>query len=224
MQMMAPEMMNTTTALGSKNKVNTVQLSDKAKHGIANTATWLEQAEMLLSNDTLESNKRHEEIEEEMKEISRLITGSQTILAITANLPKILDNDRCSNDGLPSSSMPKAQHKLQSCPNLRILCTDAEMVNSEQSISTPTTGKRKRSLSDDRNMTDSPNNPMKLLASLSSQAVPVPVGSSNDVKRSSAVVSSSATDSTKAVPNNRVNAEDATTFVNFLQSMVHVKK
>jgi len=207
---MTPEMMS----MVSKNKLNIH--SDKAKKDITQTATWLERAEMLLSNkSTTESSQRQREIEEEMKEISRLITeGSGEILTISADLPNILNAE-------PKKSPQAPIHKLHSCPDLRILCSETELRHSEQLVSTPTAGKRKRLLSDDESIPDSPNNPMKLLASLSSQAAPVPIDSNHNAKRAA---SSSNSNESEAVPNNNVDAEDAKTFVNFLQSVVHVRK
>mmetsp|Transcript_573 Transcript_573/g.1239 ORF Transcript_573/g.1239 Transcript_573/m.1239 type:complete len:251 (-) Transcript_573:16-768(-) len=206
-----PEMTNTF----STNKVS-IQ-SDKAKNDITKTATWLERAETLLLKKT-ESNQVQKEIEEEMKEISHLITEAPAILAISADLPKVLEN---TYEVEPSNRFQASIQKLQSCPDLRILCNDSDMGHHGQSVSTPTAGKRKHSLSDDENTTGSPNNPMKLLASLSSQAAPVPIDANDDAKLTAP---SSNTNNSVAIPNNNVDAEDAKTFVNFLQSVVHVNK
>mmetsp|Transcript_42277 Transcript_42277/g.72186 ORF Transcript_42277/g.72186 Transcript_42277/m.72186 type:complete len:397 (-) Transcript_42277:953-2143(-) len=188
------------------NKIN--RPGGKAKNDITKAAAWLDHAEALLSKKT-ESNQANKEIEEEMKEISRLITEAPAILAISADLPKMIGN---AYKVETNKILPAPIHKLHSCPDLRILSTESEMGQPEQTVSTPTAVKRKRSLSDDENATtDSPNNPMKLLASLSSQAAPVPIDASCN--------------NPKALPNDNHNdAEDAKTFVNFLQSMVHVNK
>jgi len=73
-----------TTNMTSTIEVN-IQ-SKKAHRDIIQTATWLEQADTLLSKKT-ENNQvqRQKEIEDEMKEISRLITQSPEILAISAD-------------------------------------------------------------------------------------------------------------------------------------------
>ena len=156
-------------------------LSSKAKSDIAKTATWLDEAEALLSKkkDGNQQKKR-----EEMKVIEGLINQGPAILSISAELPKILGSNRV----IPT------MHKLHSCPDLRILSsTDVEYP--EQDVTTPPTGKRKRSQSGEDFITNSPNNPMKILASLSSQAAPISVVAGRTVQ------------------------EDAKTFVNFLQSV-----
>lgn len=196
---MSPEMMNAA----NENKVNI--LSDKAKNDITKTATWLERADSLLSN-TKQTNPMQKEIETEMKEIARLIEEGEAVLAVSKNLPKIFDNN---TSGQSSNKISQSSiHKLHSCPDLR-------MGHSEQSISTSTAGKRKRSLSDDENISDSPIDPMKLLASLSSQAAPVPVNAA------CRVTDSSTGNSSERIPEIKSeDAEDAKTFVNFLQSVV----
>lgn len=78
-----------TTNMVSMNEVNTPSV--KAQKDITETASWLECADTLLSKKT-ESNLVQKDIEEEMREISRLIAESPAILAISADLPKILDN------------------------------------------------------------------------------------------------------------------------------------
>lgn len=72
-------------------------------------------------------------------------------------------------------------------PHLKILSADSTTSCAQQPESTP----------------DSPNNAMKLLASLSSQAAPVPVG--------------------ETIAGANPEVDDAKTFVDFLQSMAHVK-
>ncbi len=160
-------------------------LSSKAKSDIAKTATWLDEAEALLSKK-INGNQR--EIQEEMKVIESLINQGPAILSISAELPKILGSNR----------MIPTMQKLHSCPDLRIL-SSTDGVYPEQEVTTPPTGKRKRSQSGEDFITNSPNNPMKILASLSSQAAPVPIKHS--------------------VVAGRTVQEDAKTFVNFLQSV-----
>lgn len=196
------------------NNINNIP-SAKTKKDIAKISDWLDKSGALLS---LEEDNRHqmkkEDIEEEMKQLSQLMEeGGATILAISAELPKLLGKTDASVS--QSISLQGSMHKLHSCPDLRILCTKSGVEQpGGQSVSTPNAGKRKRSLSDDYlSPTDSPNNPMKLLASLSSQAVPVPIGGDNDAKQH-------ATTATRPM---NVD-QDAKAFVNFLQSVKTVNK
>jgi hypothetical protein len=167
------------------------------KNDIIKAATWLTRAESLMSND-VQSNHSQKYIEDEMEVIASLIEEAPEILLISTDLPKLLE---CKNDTEPSIRL-QANQKLHSCPELSILSPScAEARHSEKTVSTSNSGQRKRSLSNcDDATTDSPTNPMKILASLSSQAAPLN------------------TNNTKAV------ADDATAFVNFLQSVVHVNK
>ena len=175
---------------------NAIVQSSNSKNDIIKAATWLTRAETLLSKN-IQSNHIQKDIEDEMKVIASLIEEAPEILAISADLPKLLDPKKEIEPGTRLQS----NHKLHSCPELRILSSSSDKVrHSEQTVSTPIAGKRKRSLSNCNDAVDSPNNPMKILASLSSQAAPLN------------------TNNTKAV------AEDATAFVNFLQCVVHVNK
>eukprot|EP00571_Detonula_confervacea_P014915 CAMPEP_0172305600 /NCGR_PEP_ID=MMETSP1058-20130122/6855_1 /TAXON_ID=83371 /ORGANISM="Detonula confervacea, Strain CCMP 353" /LENGTH=390 /DNA_ID=CAMNT_0013017241 /DNA_START=122 /DNA_END=1295 /DNA_ORIENTATION=+ len=193
-----PEMMNTS----SVDKVVYIQ-SAKTKNDITKTASWLEQADALLSKKTEGNISIQKEIEEEMKAISHLIKEA-------AYLPKLLDNKY----NIESSKLQASIHKLRSCPDLGRLCTNnTDMEDSEQFDSTLTTRKRKRSLSYDTTGADSPNNPMRILASLSSQAAPVSIYAN--------VNHTTAGSSTKK---SKSDAEDAKTFVNFLKSVVHGNK
>ena len=147
------------------------------------TAMWLEGADNLLSG----RSSAKIEIEDEMKAISILIEQAPGILE---NLPKLRNN----------------KHN-QSCPKLPIICTisgsSSRQVYTEQR-DTVYTGRRKGSLG---NETDSPNSAMKILASLSSQAAPVPIDTTN---RGECVDN---------VNNSRSAIADAQTFVDFLQSV-----
>lgn len=179
--------------------------SAKAKNDIIKTASWVEHAEAILLKKTENPMSIQKEIEEEMKEISDMIKEA-------ADLPKLLEYKY----NIESSRLRAPIHKLHSCPDLRILCTNKTVTeHPELSVSTPTTGKRKRSLSDDDTVHDSPSNPMKILASLSSQVAPVPIDANGDDKQTT---TGSNTNNTKK------DAEDAKTFVNFLHSMVHGNK
>ena len=169
-------------------RANVVQ-SEKAKRDIAKTATWLDQAETLLSRKA-EGNLEQEEIELEMKELSVLIEESPTILAIAADLPKLLEGKR---------DLLGDDHRLYSCPDLRTLSNSDSVEYSKQCGPHPYAGKRKRSMSNDG--LDSPSdNPMKLLASLSVQAAPVPIAASHDGNYTPS------------------SAEDAKALVNFMHS------
>ena len=144
----------------------------------------------------------------------------------------------------------------------------SEEISIDQCLLTPSCVIRKHPLNngdgavDDGNIMDSPNNPMKILASLSSHAAPVPIVDDDDggkfnqsilmpsIQQSLSssslprhVGSSWKTNkrfkveytqkSTKSYGTNsddceeiskvRVDAEDAKTFVNFLQSVIRVK-
>lgn len=174
---------------------NAIIQSSNTKNDITKAATWLTWAETLLSKN-IQRNHIQKDIEEEMKVIANLIKEAPEILAISTDLPKLLGRKKETEPG----SRLQANQKLHSCPELRILSsTSDDARHCEQTVSTHTAGKRKRSLSNCNDAMDSPNNPMKILASLSSQAAPLNTN-------------------TKAV------AEDATAFVNFLQSVVHVDK
>jgi len=171
--------------------------SAKANSSMTKTATWLVQAGTLLSRK-VEKNQIREEIEEEMKEISRLINDAPVILSLSMGLPKLLDN----KDSIVSADqLDPSIKKLHSWPAIGISSTKTETIPL-------TIRKRERSISGDDTATDSPNNPMKMLASLSSQAVPVPIDACGTGKRVKADSHTS-----------RADAEDAKTFVNFLQSM-----
>ena len=174
---------------------NAIIQSTNTKNDITKAATWLTWAETLLSKN-IQRNHIQKDIEEEMKVIANLIKEAPEILAISTDLPKLLGRKKETEPG----SRLQANQKLHSCPELRILSsTSDEARHCEQTVSTPTAGKRKRSLSNCNDAMDSPNNPMKILASLSSHAAPLNTN-------------------TKAV------AEDAAAFLNFLQSVVHVDK
>ena len=146
---------------------------------ITKTATWLDEAATLLSKK-IGSCSFQTQIEDEMKALKSLIDQAPEILSLSADLPKLLDNK---NSNLQQSNT--------SLPNLSVQNTH--------------TGKRKLSLSN----TDSPENAMKILASLSSQAVPVPINESNRGE-------------VHCTNSPRADAEDARTFVNFLQSVEHM--
>lgn len=163
---------------------------------ISETAAWLDQANALLSKEITGIQMQKEigsEIESELQSLSSLIKRAPVILKMAAEIQKILCNE-CKPE--TCNALQSSVHKLPSCPDLKILCTGQPRID-DSAVFTPTAGKRKRSLSDDDSATESPNNPMKMLASLSSQAAPVPIN----------------TNSPKTV------TEDARTFVDFLQSV-----
>lgn len=80
-----------TTSMVSTNDAN-IQ-SNKAQRNMIQTATWLDRADKILlpKKAEIDQFQRQKEIEDEMKEISRLISESPEILAISADLPKLLD-------------------------------------------------------------------------------------------------------------------------------------
>ena len=151
------------------------------------TVLWLERADNLLSNDIGRSSTRNE-IEDEMKAISSLIEQGPGILA---NLPQLRNN----------------KYNQTSCPKMPIICTNSSSSTGrgypEQRDPTYT-GRRRNSLTD---ATDSPNSAMKILASLSSQAAPVPIDTTNTGE------------CLESSNNSRSAIQDAQTFVDFLQSV-----
>ena len=182
----------------SANKVYNNIHSTNMRNGITKTAAWIEKAGALLTKETEGNHMLQKDIEDEMKEIALLIEEA-------SDLPKLLNsecNTTTSNIGLQTSI-----HKLNSCSDVRTLATNSDTDHIEQSITTATAGKRKLDLCDDENTNDSPNNPMKLLASLSSQAAPIVTKDDGNGSDS------------KETRNHRV--DDAKTFVNFLQSVVN---
>ena len=162
--------------------------STTIESNVTKTATWLEEAENLLSKK-IGSCSFQTQIEDEMKAIKNLIDRAPEILSLSADLPKLLDNN---NSIIGSTNNNMHQSSNPTHPNLSVQ-------------NTHTGGKRKLSLSS----TDSPDNAMKILASLSSQAVPVPINESNSGE-------------VHQTNSPRANAEDAKTFVNFLQSVEHM--
>ncbi|KAL7532739.1 hypothetical protein ACHAWF_004227 [Thalassiosira exigua] len=177
-----------------------------AKSEIAKAATWLEKAESILSKET-ECSLVKKEIEDEMREISVLIKDAPEILAMSAELPNLLGKSDSNTSG----------NYDQTSISGSTLARDADYGTTKQSEQLgPITsaGKRKRIGGNDSPL-DSPNASMKLLASLSSQAAPVPIDSAYHV---------SPTPNATNPGDQRVNAEDAKTFVNFLQRVEHVNK
>jgi hypothetical protein len=171
-------------------------IESDSRNDVAKAATWLTWAEYLLSKN-IENNHVQKDIESEMKAIAVLVEEAPEILAISKDLPKRFG---C-KDHTDQSPGLQVYQKLHSCPELRIISTSsAEVIHSKETVYTPNAaGKRKWSMSSCDDAMDSPTNPMKILASLSSQAEPL---NTNNI---------------------RAVAEDATAFVNFLQSVVDVK-
>ena len=145
--------------------------NERAKNDITITATWLEKAETLLSTKS-ENNQVQKEIEDEMRQISNLITEAPKLLSMSNMSHKIK-----SNNGLNP-------------PDPRIL-------------SHPGTKKGCGEKSDPTSIERNENNPMKLLASISSQATPVQTNVNKDSKP---IVASTRT-------------KEAKLLVNFLQSV-----
>lgn len=169
--------------------------SADSRNDVAKAATWLTWAEYLLSKN-IENNHIQKDIENEMKAIAVLIEEAPEILAISKILPQRLG---CKDHVDPSPGLQVYQ-KLHSCPELRMSTSSAEVIHSKETAHPPTAaGGRKRSMSSCDDAMDSPTNPMKILASLSSQAAPMNINNIQAV------------------------AEDASAFVNFLQSVVDVK-
>ena len=159
------------------------------------TATWLKRAEDILSQE-IDTNKDQNEIEEEMMVISSLVSEAPEIVTISKRLPKLFHT---SNTIGGASTTPKT-----TIPSSHI---------SQGNDSERNAVKWNESGLKGDEVDDSPTYPMKLLASLSSQATPAPIIDTNCT-------------ATRTTPNNTTTAatEDAEDFVNFLQSVVHVKK
>jgi DNA repair ATPase RecN len=185
------------------NKVyNNIQRTN-TRNEITKTAAWMEKAETLLTKETESNQMLQKDIEDEMKEIALLVEEAPAILAISSDLPKLL-NSECNKTESTNIGLQTSIHKLNSCSDVRTLATES-CTEYEQSITTATAGKRKYNLCDDENTTtDSPNNPMKLLASLSSQAAPIVTKDDGD-----------------GCESKETRVDDAKTFVNFLQSVVN---
>merc|ERR1712194_324165 len=96
------------------------------KNDITKTASWLDQADDHLSKNTT-CNETQRNIEDEMREISRLISEAPAILAISSDLPKTLSNSHTGESGNGLASM----RERHSCPDLRILCPDTDVEHSQ---------------------------------------------------------------------------------------------
>ncbi len=158
---------------------------------IIKTASWLERAEDILSQE-IGTNQVQKEIEDEMMVISSLVSEAPEILAISKKLPKLLNTlntiGASSKATIPSS------------------CTSVGDDLEHNAVKWSESGSKGDEVD------DSPTYPMKILASLSSQATPVPIIDANFA--TTCPTSSSTTAATEG-------AED---FVNFIQSVVQVKK
>lgn len=150
------------------------------------TADWLEKADYMLSKKLTEGRPAEEKATE-MKEIKSLIEQGPAVLAAAGDVTKLLNDAK--SKGLPS--------RLHSCPDFRKIAGSAS----------PILKKRKHPLIDDELVKKYDNNPINLLASLSSRAAPVPVSIGNAKQRKR--------------EGSDVNTEDAKAFVNFLQSVAH---
>ena len=180
---------------------NNIQ-SANLRDDITKTAAWMEKACALLTKETEGNHMLQKDIEDEMKEIALLVEEAPAIISVSSDLPKLL-NSECNKTESTNIGLQTSIHKLNSCSDVRTLATES-CTEYAQSITTATAGKRKRDLCDDGNANDSPNNPMKLLASLSSQAAPIVTKDDGNGRETR---------------NHRV--DDAKTFVNFLQSVVN---
>ena len=170
------------------------------------TATWLRRAEALLSKE-IGANQSEKEMEDEMMFISRLVSEAPTILSISKELPKLVGAlDTIDANNTEKTSFP-ISHFFQERRASEV--NDAVIDNSEH-----ITGKRKSIISpgDNDDIPDSPTNPMKILASLSSQAAPAPI------------IVAKCTATCPTMSNSASATDDAADFVNFLQSVVHGEK
>ena len=154
------------------------------------TASWLKRAEDILSQE-IGTNQAENEIEAEMMVISSLVSEAPEILAISKQYTAD-DASSALNATIPSSRNITIDNDIE-----RIAATRNDSGTKGDEVD------------------DSPSYPMKLLASLSSQATPVPI---IDANCTATTCPTQSTSSTTAA------TEDAEDFVNFLQSVVHDKK
>lgn len=168
-------------AVGVPQQRNSTQVTPDTMPLIRKTADWLEKAENILSQ---RSGKSEEDKVTEMNELKSLIEEGPTVLAAAGEVAKRLTVSK--TKGLPS--------RLNSCPDFR-----------KMTGSSPTSKKRKHPLIDDDLVREYDSNPINLLASLSSRAVPVPVSNNSSIKQ----IKRKGSD----------NTEDVKAFVNFIQSV-----
>lgn len=168
--------------VGVPQQRNSTQVTPDTMPLIRKTADWLEKAENILS----QSGKSEEDKVTEMNELKSLIEEGPTVLATAGEVAKRLTDSK--TKGLPS--------RLNSCPDFR-----------KMTGSSPTSKKRKHPLIDDDLVREYNSNPINLLASLSSRAVPVPVSNNSSSKQ----IKRKGSD----------NTEDVKAFVNFIQSVAH---
>ena len=166
--------------VGVPQQRNSTRVTPDTMPLIHKTADWLEKAENILS----QSGKSEEDKVTEMNELKSLIEEGPTVLAAAGEVAKRLSDSK--TKGLPS--------RLNSCPDFR-----------KMTGSSPTSKKRKHPLIDDDLVREYDSNPINLLASLSSRAVPVPVSNNSSTKQ----IKRKGSD----------NTEDAKAFVNFIQSV-----
>lgn len=169
-----------TITVGFPQQRNSTQVTPDTMPLIRKTADWLEKAEHILS----QSGKSEEDKVTEMNELKSLIEEGPTVLAAAGEVAKRLTDSK--TNGLPS--------RLNSCPDFR-----------KMTGSSPTSKKRKHPLIDDDLVREYDSNPINLLASLSSRAVPVPVSNNSSTKQ----IKRKGSD----------NTEDVKAFVNFIQSV-----
>jgi hypothetical protein len=151
------------------------------------TATWLKRAEDILSQE-IDTNQDQNEIEEEMMVISSLVSDAPEVVTISKRLPQLLHTSN--TIGGAGSQISQGSDSERNAVNWNESGLKGDAVD------------------------DSPTYPMKLLASLSSQATPAPIIDANCTTTSFPTSNNTTT----------VATEDAEDFVNFLQSVVHVKK
>jgi hypothetical protein len=169
-----------TITVGVPQQRNSTQVTPDTMPLIRKTADWLEKAEHILS----QSGKSEEDKVTEMNELKSLIEEGPTVLAAAGEVAKRLTDSK--TNGLPS--------RLNSCPDFR-----------KMTGSSPTSKKRKHPIIDDDLVREYDSNPINLLASLSSRAVPVPVSNNSSTKQ----IKRKGSD----------NTEDVKAFVNFIQSV-----
>lgn len=239
----------------------------------SNTPSFIRNDDIGGGRSANDASRLNEELKHkivhEMSELSRLIETGPAILANSRDLPRLLGKQ---NE--PKSSLQCIEQSIHCNPpsssdqiNTRILSCQARVDHPKQasdSFDTIENAKKRKhttntgnNIHGEGNLEISPNCPMKLLASLSSQATPVPIideeddgkrkdkssfhqmtplmPSSNHLpdhvgsnwKASKRLKIESMSTSTSTTPGentqHRANAEDAKTFVNFLQSVVRVR-
>mmetsp|Transcript_29496 Transcript_29496/g.56050 ORF Transcript_29496/g.56050 Transcript_29496/m.56050 type:complete len:586 (+) Transcript_29496:193-1950(+) len=241
----------------------------RIQNTIARTVSWLEQAESILSKNSLDklthyslakplfqnenrfgggddsSSQFFSKIELEMKEILGLITEGPVVLSNSRVIPTILGkaNQMQSHPNRYCATSIHSRHQDGKPPRISLPIHHSQENNKSWHEIHRAIGELSPVVKD-QIYVESPPCPMKILASLSSQAAPVPIVDDDDEGKETRIASSQLThydvrnelkpnkrfkaERTKSVPayeNSSTindNAEDVKTFVDFLHSVVRI--